>query len=538
MGIFRKSSPERPGVKVFRGTVRTAGILAVVFFLAVSGLSFAASRVHRFYPGLIPQFANQLDIETVSIAFYGHDLIMSDTRHNLVYLNITHSNKVLPNAAVKDGPPVTLSQGQAVVMAGNSHTAPLPGVVPVPAVSVGINPLGLTESKGLVFIADGAGTIDVLNISSRNRNLYEIPPLGNTGALRGRFTRMIQRTGIHAKSLGLAAPLSLPPGMLSVVAGGGDRYPGDTPIDAFSCRLSPVAIANGGGGKILIAGETGRISLLSESPAPVSVPVIRKVKTVWVSVPTGMIVAVAGLGDGTLEAGPVPMAAVDVTLSPMAIAVHRHHLFIADSGGTIDEINIANDHLQVAADVSDPKKVRSLDPGEIVVISGNGNRVAGEGAEPGAQVSIRPKSLAISGGGLLFLADLDQSLGVGRVLAMNVSRHPISIPLSPEVGMSSVSLRSGHLIAVAGNSSSSPVVRTMPGNPLAVGIHPVQLAYRDGFLVIGDLLGTIDVLNLYREERAVHPLDTRKTVMLPGGSIISLMGAGVGTSAGRQEETP
>jgi hypothetical protein len=533
-----KSAPEKQGKRVPRGAALVVVFLSAALFFTVSGLSFAASRVHLFYPGLTPQFANQLDIETVSIAFFGHDLIMSDTRHNLIYLNLSQPNMILPNAAVKNGPTISLSHGQAVVMAGNSHTAPLPGVVPLPAVTVGINPLGLTESKGLVFIADGAGTIDALNISERERNLYEIPPLGNTGALRGRFTRMIQRTGIHAKSLGLAAPLQLPPGTLSVVAGGGDRYPGDTPIDAFSCRLSPLAIANGGGGKIFIAGETGRISLLNESPAPVTVPVIRKGKTVWISVPTGMIVAVAGIGDGSLEAEAIPHAAVDVTLSPTAIAVHRHHLFIADSGGTIDEINIAHDHLQVAADVGDPNNVRSLDPGEIVVVSGNGNRVAGGGSEPAAQVGIRPKSLAISRDGLLFLADNDQSLGVGRVLAMNVSRHAISLPFSRKIGSEQVSLQPGRMILVAGNSSNSPVVRTLPGNPLAVGIHPVQLAYRDGFLVIGDLLGTIDVLNLRPEDRPVHPLDTAKTVMLPGGSIISLMGAGVGTSVGRKEDIP
>lgn len=515
------------------------GMLAALILAVSSGASLAASRVHRFYAGLTPQFANQLDIETVSIGFFEKDLVMSDTRHNLIYLNITHPSVSLPNPETKDGAPVILTLGQAVVVAGNSHTAPLPGVLPLPAATVGINPLGVVESNGLVFIADGAGTIDALNVSGRVRDLYEIPPLGNTGALRGRFTRMIQRTGIHARSLGLAAPLKLPPGMLSVIAGGGDRYPQDKPIDAFSCRLSPVAIANGGGGKLLIAGDTGRISLLNESPAPVKVPIVRNGKTDWVSVPTGMIVALAGLGNGTFEAGPIPRPAIDSTLSPTAIAVHQHHLFIADSGGTIDEINISNDHLQVAVDANDPTKERTLDPGEIVVVSGSGNRVAGEGTQPAAQISIRPKSLAISEDGLLYLADLDQSLGVGRVLAMNVSRRPVGFPLPSSGGSPrTVSLRPGYLMVIAGNSSNMPVVRTVPDNPMAVGIHPVQLAYKDGFLVIGDLLGTIDVLNVRNQGRSVHPLDTKKTVTLPGGGIISLMGAGVGTSVGRQRGTP
>lgn len=498
--------------------------------------AWSESRSHLFYPSTIPQFANQLDIETVSMGFFGDNLLLSDTRHNVIFLNITDHPFPLPVAG--EAGITMIEPGQAVVVAGNSHSAPLPEVVPHSSTGSGLNPLGLTASDGMVFIADGNGTIDAVNLATQDRQLYVIPPLGNTGALRGHFTRMLQRSGIPSGNLGLAAPMTLKPGELSVIAGGGDKLPGEKPVDAFSCRISPVAIT-ADHGKIFIAGETGRIYLLNESPSTVDVPVKHGEETRWVNVPTGMIVAVAGIGTDNTEVGTVPIPAVGVSLSPSAIAVHRHHLFIADSGGTIDEINIARDHLQVAADAQDPNQVHSLDPGEIVAISGNGNDVVGRQPEPSAWVSIRPKSLAISRKGLLFLADLDHSMGAGRVLAMNVGRKAIFLPFPSDASQKrSITLLPGRIILVAGNSARSPLVGTTPGDAREVGIDPVQIAYHDGFLVIGNLLGTIDLVNIRPGERFVHPLDTHKTLSLPGGRIISLMGAGFGTDLGRGEEVP
>lgn len=500
------------------------------------GTLWAKSRSHLFYPSTIPQFANQLDIETVSMGFFGKNLLLSDTRHNVIFLNITDHSFSLPGTSPGIGP--ILKPGQAVVVAGNSHSAPLPEIVPQSAVGVGLNPLGLAESDGIVFIADGNGTIDAVNLASDDRKLYEIPPLGNTGALRGHFTRMLQRSGLPSGKLGLAAPMTLKPGALSVIAGGGDKLLGETPVDAFSCRISPVAIT-AEHGKIFIAGETGRVYLLNESPGPVEVPIEHGGETRWVKVPTGMIVAVAGMGTENLEVGSIPRPALDVTLSSTAIAVHRHHLFVADSGGTIDEINIARDHLQVAADARDPTKVHSLDPGEIVSISGNGNDVVGRQPEPAAWVSIRPKSLAISRKGLLFFADLDHSMGSGRVLAMNVGRKPVFLPFpSRSSSQRAITLLPGRIVLVAGNSGLSPLVGTTPGDAREVGMDPVEIAYHDGLLMIGDLLGTIDLMNMRSGRRFVYPLDTHKTLALPGGRIISLMGAGFGTAMGRDEEVP
>ncbi len=511
-----------------------------VFLTALAGPVptevLADSRAHRFYPSTTPQYGNQLDIETVSIGFLQNTILVSDARHNIIVLNVTGQPVTLPDA--RNGGSIPVQPGQAVVVAGNSHTAPLPNIVPAPAISVGLNALGMASSNGLVFVADGNGTVDAVNLSLTDQKIYEIPPLGNTGALRGHVTRMIQRSGLPSGKLGLAAPLTLKPGMLSVIAGGGDKLPGDSPVDAFSCHFSPVAIAEDHG-RIYIAGELGRIYFLNESPSPVEIPVSHNGEARWLKVPTGMVVAVAGMGEEKAEVDGIPRSALDVNLSPTSIAVHHHHLFVADSGGTIDEINISRDHLQVAADARDPNQMHALDPGEIVAISGNGNDVVGHQPEPAAWVSIRPKSLAISRKGILFLADVDHSMGAGRVLAMNVSRKPVFLPFpSKTSSRRAITLLPGRIVLVAGNSARSPVVGTVPNDAREVGLDPVQIAYRHGMLAIGNLVGSIDLVNMQPRSLMVHPLDTRHTLFLPGGRIISLMGAGVGTAGTRGEEVP
>ncbi|WP_036082093.1 MULTISPECIES: hypothetical protein [Leptospirillum] len=512
-----------------------AFFVAGVFFLGELSASRADSRSRLFYPSETPQYANQLDVETVALGFLGKAVLLSDARHNIIVLNITGEPILLPGA---DNGTINLLPGQAVVVAGNSHTSPLPSIVPSPAHQVGLSPLGLSSSEGLVFVADGNGTIDAINLSLSDRQIFEVPPLGNTGALRGHVTRMIQRSGLPSGKLGLAAPMLLKPGMLSVIAGGGDKQPGDTPVDAFSCRISPVAVTQDKG-RIYIAGESGRIYFLNQSPSPVMIPVSHDGALRWVKVTTGMIIAVAGLGEEKAEVDGVPRSALDVSLSPTSIAVHNHHLFLADSNGTIDEINISQDHLQVAADARDPNQVHSLDPGEIVAISGNGNDVVGQHSEPAAWVSIRPKSLAISQKGLLYLADEDHSMGAGRILAMNVSRKPIFLPFPSTLSSrAAITLLPGRIVLVAGNSGRSPLVGTVPNNSREVGLDPAQIAYRHGMLTIGNLIGSIDLVNMRAKSVLVHPLDRSHTLLLPAGRIISLMGAGVGTAAGRGAEVP
>ena len=91
---------------------------------------------------------------------------------------------------------------------------------------------------------------------------------------------------------------------------------------------------------------------------------------------------------------------------------------------------------------------------------------------------------------------------------------------------------------VAGNSSRSPLVGTVPNDAREVGLDPAQVAYRRGMLTIGNLIGSIDLVNMRSKSVMVHPLDKHHTLLLPAGRIISLMGAGVGTAAGRGEEVP
>ena len=181
-----------------------------MFFLGGLSSSLADSRSRLFYPSETPQYANQLDVETVALGFLGKAVLLSDARHNIIVLNITGEPILLPSP--ENGGTINLLPGQAVVVAGNSHTSPLPSIVPEPAHQVGLSPLGLSSSEGLVFVADGNGTIDAINLSLSDQRIFEIPPLGNTGALRGHVTRMIQRSGLPSGKLGLAAPMILKPG--------------------------------------------------------------------------------------------------------------------------------------------------------------------------------------------------------------------------------------------------------------------------------------------------------------------------------------
>ena len=208
-----RKSPCRAIIALFLGSLS---------FLFPSQSSWGASREHLFYPSSSPQYASQLDIESVAMSFWGNNLLLSDTRHEVVFLNISGESMTVPVSGGKDLVNQVVLPGQAVVVAGNGHSAPLPEIRPGKAFHYGILPLGMAVDRDIVFIADGNGTIDALNVSMSPRHIYVIPPIGNTGALRGHVTRMIQRTGLNNRTLGEAAPLTLLSGRISVIAGGGE----------------------------------------------------------------------------------------------------------------------------------------------------------------------------------------------------------------------------------------------------------------------------------------------------------------------------
>ncbi|MHB1730827.1 MAG: hypothetical protein ACYCVG_07735 [Leptospirillum sp.] len=491
-------------------------------FLLFSQLSWGASREHLFYPSSSPQYASQLDIESVAMAFWGNNLLLSDTRHEVIFLNISGESMTVPVSGGKDLVKQEVLPGQAVVVAGNGHSAPLPEIRPGKAFHYGILPLGMAVDKDIAFIADGNGTIDALNVSMDRRHVYVIPPIGNTGAIRGHVTRMIQRTGLNNRLLGEFAPLTLSSGQISVIAGGGNKRAGTKPIDAFSCRISPVAIANDGN-RIYIVGQTGRVYFLNEARHVVDIPVKENGETRWVHVPTGMIVLVAGGGTKNTDVDLVPLSAVESEIAPTSIAVHHHHILLGDSGDGVLEVNVSGDHQQILKSDSQTSS-HQLEPGEIVSVTGSGNQMADTKPMEARLVGIHPKSLVESASGILFLAEMDDASDAGKVEVLNAGSSSISIPEggAPH-GLSNLS--PGQVIVLVGNGSKSPVPGIHPDIPTHVGIVPVTVAFHNGLLAIADLNGSIDVVNMGGINREVHPMGQGSSVILPRGRIISLMGA-------------
>jgi hypothetical protein len=508
-------------VRKFPGRAVLAILMGAVPFLCFSQVSWGGSREHLFYPSSSPQYASQLDIESVAMSFWGNNLLLSDTRHEVVFLNISGENMTVPVSGGKDLVNQVVLPGQAVVVAGNGHSAPLPEIRPGKAFHFGILPLGMAVDKDIVFIADGNGTIDALNISMDPRHIYVIPPIGNTGAIRGHVTRMIQRTGLNNRILGEAAPLTLLSGRISVIAGGGDKRPGLKPIDAFSCRISPVAIANDGH-RIYVVGQTGRVYFLNEARHVVDIPVKENGKTRWVHVPTGMIVLVAGGGTKNTDVDLVPLSAVESEIAPTSIAVHHHHILLGDSGDGVLEVNVAGDHQQILK--SDSANLHPLEPGEIVSVTGSGNQMADTKPMEASLVDIHPKSLVESASGILYLAEMDEASDSGKVEALNVGSADASVPQggAPH-GLTR--LPHGQVMVLVGNGSKTPVPGIHPDIPTHVGIVPVNVAFHNGLLAIADLNGSIDVVNIGGVNRLVHPMGQGSAVVLPRGRIISLMGA-------------
>ncbi len=506
----------------------TASVMATTVLLGVPPAAHAASREHLFYPSYSPQYASALDIESVSMAFWGNNLLLSDTRHDLIFLNISGKSETVPIFQDKSLVSQEVLPGQAVVVAGNGHSAPLPEIKPGPASDYGILPLGMAVDKDVVFIADGNGTIDALNISKESRHIYVIPPIGNTGAIRGHVTRIIQRTGLNNRILGESAPLPLPSGCISVIAGGGSTRPGTTPIDAFAARISPVAIANDGN-RIYIAGQTGRVYFLNEERHPVDVPVKENGKLRWVRVPTGMIVLVAGGGNKNTDVDLVPLSAVESEIAPTSIAVHNHHLLLGDSGDGVLEVNVMGDNQKLLPETAVGQNV-SLEPGEIVSVTGSGNMMATRIPMAAKLVDIHPKSLVESASGILFLAEMDESSDAGKVEVLNAGSASYALPHggAPH-GLTR--LLPGQVVVLVGNGGKTPPPGVTPDIPLHVGIVPVNIAFHNGLLAIADLNGSIDVVNLGGVNRQVHPLGQGNAVTLPRGRIISLMGSRSGNRA-------
>ena len=151
---------------------------------------------------------------------------------------------------------------------------------------------------------------------------------------------------------------------------------------------------------------------------------------------------------------------------------------------------------------------------------------------------LRPRSLAYDPQGILYTGDIETTLEAGRVLAINVSDHPILLPVMKHGTFRKVRLLPGKILSVAGTSRRQPVAPTEPTPAGDVGIEPVQLSYRNGLLAIGDLLGSIDLMNMTFRNRRAFPNDRQKSLILPPGTILSLMGNGFGSSEKPSDEVP
>ncbi|EQD24071.1 MAG: hypothetical protein D084_Lepto4C00603G0002, partial [Leptospirillum sp. Group IV 'UBA BS'] len=220
---------------------RHVGISVLISsLLLLSGPSplHAESRSHRYYPSTSPQFASQLEIETVSLLFRNNNILVSDTRHNLIFMNASGLRETVPQVSDNGIRILPVESGQAVVVAGNTHTAPVPASVPHPALSVGIAPLSVAESGNIVYLADGSGRIDALNLTSQVQDLILIPDSRvriNAGA---HISKLLKRSPTMGKLLGMATTLPIEPGYLSAIAGGGTIPLGTRPIDGLRARIS------------------------------------------------------------------------------------------------------------------------------------------------------------------------------------------------------------------------------------------------------------------------------------------------------------
>ena len=328
--------PTEPRERARPFSSRHVGISVLLSsLLLLSGPSplHAESRSHRYYPSTSPQFASQLEIETVSLLFRNNNILVSDTRHNLIFMNASGLRETVPQVSDNGIRILPVESGQAVVVAGNTHTAPVPASVPHPALSVGIAPLSVAESGNIVYLADGSGRIDALNLTSQVQDLILIPDSRvriNAGA---HISKLLKRSPTMGKLLGMATTLPIEPGYLSAIAGGGTIPLGTRPIDGLRARISPIALSANHDG-LFIAGETGHILYLNNTPLPRSIPVREGQSLRQVVVRPGQIFLAASRGDESdPRPGSDPGPALAATMNPITIVASGHRLFTADQGG-------------------------------------------------------------------------------------------------------------------------------------------------------------------------------------------------------------
>ncbi len=513
---------------------RVAGAMALLFVLLSPGAGFGGSRSHRYYPSTSPQYASQLEIETVSLLFRNNNILVSDTRHTIVFVNVSGLPETVPQIE-GTSTSVGLSSGQATVVAGNTHTAPIPAEIPVPALSVGIDPLSISEANGILYIADASGRIDALNLESQTHDIIVIPDSKirlNAGA---HISKLLKHSPTMGKLLGMATTLPLDPGKISVVAGGGATPPDKTPLDALRARISPIGVSVDSEG-IYMVGETGHILYINNTGSPHDIPVREGLSTRIVTVRPGEIFLVASRGEvHDLRPGPDPIPALSSAMNPTTIIASGGQIFTADQDGNIDMINLTT-HPVTLPGAPGESSPRTLEPGMVLRIAGGGTHFVGFTPLPALGAMIRPHSLTYDPRGFLYIGDIEETHQAGRVLAVNVSDRPLDLPLMRHGAYRKLTVAPGEIVSIAGNSRRRPHTATTPTPAGDTGIEPVQLSYRNGLLAIGDLLGSVDLLNLTFRNRRAFPNDVHSSLLLPPGTILSLMGNGFGSSEKPSDE--
>ncbi|MGC8528852.1 MAG: hypothetical protein ACP5OP_01455 [Leptospirillia bacterium] len=513
---------------------RATGALALLLVILSPGSGFGGSRSHRYYPSTSPQYSSQLEIESVSLLFRNNNILVSDTRHTIVFINVSGLSETVPQIE-GNSLSVRLSSGQAAVVAGNTHTAPLPLETPLPALSVGINPLSISESDGLLYIADGSGRIDALNLDTQVHDIILIPDSKirlNAGA---HISRLLKRSPTIGKLLGMATTLPLDPGKISVIAGGGRIPPSKAPIDALRARISPIGLSSDAEG-IYVVGETGHILYLNNTATPHEIPVREGRSTRIVSVRPGEIFLVASRGEEhDLRPGADPVPAISTTMYPTTIIASKGRIFTADQDGNIDMINLTTHPLTLPGSPGESAP-RTLEPGMVLRIAGGGTRFVGFNPHPALEAMIRPHSMTYDPRGFLYIGDIEETHQAGRILAVNVSDKSLSLPLMRHGAFRKLTVAPGEIVAIAGNSRTRPLATTTPTPAGDAGIEPIQLSYRNGLLAIGNLLGSLDLVNLTFRNRRAFPNDVHSSLLLPPGTILSLMGNGFDSSQKPSDE--
>ncbi len=501
-------------------------------FLAVLGLSLlstpiealASARNYHYYPSTTPQFSSQLEIETVSLLFRNNNILVSDTRHTLIFINASGLPETVPQVDEKGVHEVKVQSGQAVVVGGNTHTAPLSSTIPQPALLLGLSPLSISESGDLIYIAEGNGRIEALNLTNKIQDIILIPDSRiriNAGA---HIPKLLKRSPTMGKLLGMATTMPLQPGYLSDIAGGGHIALGAKPIDALRARISPISISANQDG-IYIVGETGHILFLNNTSAPRLIPVLEGKILGKVLVRPGQIFLAASRdADTDPRPGPDPFPAYASTMTPVAIVASGDRLFTADREGEIFEINLSESPIPIPFR-GDNGDFHELGPGMGFRIAGGGTHLIKETPMSAIKAMLRPRSLAYDPQrGILYIGDIEDTLEAGLIQAVNVSDHPVTLPIMREGTFRKVVLEPGKILSVVGNAERTPVTPPVPVAAGDVGIEPVQLSYRNGLLVVGDLLGRIDIVNMTMRNRRAFPNARFKSTILPPGTIISLMG--------------